>query len=415
MCLEALSRRKFLQLLGSGAIAATIDAYANPVERVTAYADPLLGQNASGVIINYFLAGGPSRISVQEYNDLFRQKYPTLHFDPEDSIPLNSEFGLHPSLPYFKELYDAGEMSVLLETGYGGRINRSHDGSTRIMNLGAQDGITGWGSRLVATEARNPFGGFCFRANDWSRGGNVGIGGDFGSKFRENRYSYGTFQEQFETLRNQMVSAEFAEKERKFAKGNKNAQYVLESMYKGVENAEYLLSTLDTDLPDIDVDFPNNSVGRQCRETAALILSAIPVKAFQMVQGGFDTHTNAGPRNANLFRQMNEGLEPLIKTLKAANKWQNTTIFIFGEFGRTFENGAAGDDHGHAQPMFVLSGAGLRQGIFGESLVSTARRRYVEYKNFDFRQAILEAAIKHGFSTDNLFSGLNSNRIGLYS
>ncbi|MEO5830475.1 MAG: DUF1501 domain-containing protein [Rhodanobacter sp.] len=74
--------------------------------------------------------------------------------------------------------------------------------------------------------------------------------------------------------------------------------------------------------------------------------------------GGWDTHVNQGSVTgglANNLRNLGEGLAAYAETL--GDEWNNTTVVVLSEFGRTFrENGDKGTDHGHGTVHWVLGG-----------------------------------------------------------
>jgi len=75
--------------------------------------------------------------------------------------------------------------------------------------------------------------------------------------------------------------------------------------------------------------------------------------------GGWDTHVNEGgtqgPLATNL-ENLARGLRTFADSL--GGEWQNTTVVVVSEFGRTFrENGSKGTDHGHGSVYWVLGGA----------------------------------------------------------
>ncbi|MEO8810312.1 MAG: DUF1501 domain-containing protein [Rhodanobacter sp.] len=74
--------------------------------------------------------------------------------------------------------------------------------------------------------------------------------------------------------------------------------------------------------------------------------------------GGWDTHVNQGSVTgglANNLRNLGEGLAAYADAL--GDEWDNTTVVVLSEFGRTFrENGDKGTDHGHGTVHWVLGG-----------------------------------------------------------
>jgi uncharacterized protein (DUF1501 family) len=74
--------------------------------------------------------------------------------------------------------------------------------------------------------------------------------------------------------------------------------------------------------------------------------------------GGWDTHVNEGNADgylANRIGELGRGLALLANTL--GDNWDNTVVIVVSEFGRTFrENGDRGTDHGHGSVYWVLGG-----------------------------------------------------------
>lgn len=94
--------------------------------------------------------------------------------------------------------------------------------------------------------------------------------------------------------------------------------------------------------------------------------------------GGWDTHINQGSSQGQLARnleQLGKGLTALQTGLGAA--YQQTTIVVMSEFGRTVkENGNGGTDHGHGNVMWLLGG-GIRGGkVYGKWAGLEPAQRY---------------------------------------
>jgi uncharacterized protein (DUF1501 family) len=99
------------------------------------------------------------------------------------------------------------------------------------------------------------------------------------------------------------------------------------------------------------------------------------------------------------------GLAGLVTDLKAANRWNDTVVVIFSEFGRTkFENSIdpnnAGTDHAYANYHLVLGGA-VQQGVTGDDPTNaellTRDRNFLRPSN-DFRQGLKEILTWAGVS-----------------
>jgi uncharacterized protein (DUF1501 family) len=86
--------------------------------------------------------------------------------------------------------------------------------------------------------------------------------------------------------------------------------------------------------------------------------------------GGWDTHVNQGNVTgglANNLRNLGHGLAAYADAL--GEEWNNTTVVVVSEFGRTFrENGDHGTDHGHGTVHWVMGGKVNGGRIAGEQL-----------------------------------------------
>jgi len=82
--------------------------------------------------------------------------------------------------------------------------------------------------------------------------------------------------------------------------------------------------------------------------------------------GGFDTHANEKPAQAQLLSQLADGLAAFQADLEAHGRADSVMTMMFSEFGRRVkENGSQGTDHGAAGPMFVL-GKSVKGGLYGQ-------------------------------------------------
>jgi len=97
--------------------------------------------------------------------------------------------------------------------------------------------------------------------------------------------------------------------------------------------------------------FPN--LAKSC----AKLLSEPNGPSIAMLElNGWDTHSNQVNRLNRKFKELDQGIEILHNGLK--ENWENTTLLINSEFGRTVKiNGTGGTDHGTATSMFIAGGA----------------------------------------------------------
>jgi uncharacterized protein (DUF1501 family) len=92
---------------------------------------------------------------------------------------------------------------------------------------------------------------------------------------------------------------------------------------------------------------------------AALMAQADGPRIAALSFGGWDTHANEGGATGRLA-QLLGGLDNAILAFEQGLKsvWNNTTILVVTEFGRTAKiNGTVGTDHGTATAAFLVGGA----------------------------------------------------------
>jgi uncharacterized protein (DUF1501 family) len=122
---------------------------------------------------------------------------------------------------------------------------------------------------------------------------------------------------------------------------------------------------------------PNGFPG-DAQRLARLMARDPRIQMSFLAVGGWDTHINQGASQGQLARnleQLGKGLIALQTGLGAV--YQNTTIVVMSEFGRTIkENGNGGTDHGHGNVMWLLGG-GIRGGtVYGKWAGLEPSQRY---------------------------------------
>ena len=86
---------------------------------------------------------------------------------------------------------------------------------------------------------------------------------------------------------------------------------------------------------------------------------------IRLTLGGFDTHANQLGTHANLLKELAEGIATLKSAMVELNRWNETLVMTYAEFGRRpKENQSGGTDHGTASVHFVAGGH-VRGGMYG--------------------------------------------------
>jgi uncharacterized protein (DUF1501 family) len=113
--------------------------------------------------------------------------------------------------------------------------------------------------------------------------------------------------------------------------------------------------------------FPANAFGNAVRTAAQIAASTSPVAVIKLSLGSFDTHSGQLGTHARLLRELGEGLAALKSALSELNRWNDTLVLTYAEFGRRpRENLSSGTDHGTASAHFALGGR-VKGGLHGEA------------------------------------------------
>ena len=112
-------------------------------------------------------------------------------------------------------------------------------------------------------------------------------------------------------------------------------------------------------------EFPAGPFGNAVKAAAQLAANPAGIAALRLSLGGFDTHANQPGVQANLLRQLAEGLVALRAALEEIDRWNGTVIATYSEFGRRArENQSNGTDHGTSSVHFVAGGR-VKGGLYG--------------------------------------------------
>lgn len=138
--------------------------------------------------------------------------------------------------------------------------------------------------------------------------------------------------------------------------------------------------------------------------------------------GGWDTHVDQGAAKGMLAGKLDElgrGLTAFRDGM--GSQWQQTTVVVISEFGRTFrENGKRGTDHGHGSVYWVMGGNVRGGQILGEQISLTPGQLFQnrDYPVLNEYRAVLGGLFGrlYGLNSQQLntvFQGVRTKEIGL--
>ncbi len=333
-----LKRREFLRLAGLAPFAGSLAG--------VAFAAPAGGSRNLLILVE--LKGGNDGLNtVVPYADpLYRKLRARLAIDRDQAHKLTDSVALHPALEKLAPLWEARQLAIVQGVGYPDP-NLSHFRSIEIWDTGSKSDEyldSGWLARAFG-QSPSPAG---FAAD----GVVVGAGGMGPLAGNRGRAIALTSPEQF--LRNARL-----------AKGEGESRNAALAHILRVERDVLVSSRRLHAGKTFTATFPAGPFGNAINTAAQLAANREGIAVVRLSLGGFDTHVNQQGIQANLLRQLGDGLAALRDALIEVDRWSTTVVATYAEFGRRpQENQSGGTDHGTSSAHFVMGGA-VRGGLYG--------------------------------------------------
>ena len=272
---------------------------------------------------------------------------PRIAIKREEVLQLSERAGLHPSLAALMPLWQGRELAVIQGLGYP-KPNQSHFRSIEIWETASNSEQylqEGWLARA-------------FAANPVPKGfvaDGIVVGSQEMGPFAGGARAVAlTNTEQF--MRQSRLATPAARR------GNAALTHILKVEGEIVQAAGSLGSGVA-----LRTEFPNGEFGNALRTASQVIASQAGVAAVRVTLNGFDTHQNQPGQQANLLKQLAEGLAAFKTALMELNRWNSTLVMTYAEFGRrAAENNSNGTDHGTANVHFAMGGQ-VRGGLYGQA------------------------------------------------
>jgi uncharacterized protein (DUF1501 family) len=316
---------------------------------------------ADSRLLVIFLRGAydAANVVIPISSDFYYQSRPTLAIarpnkaDDNAALPLDRDWGLHPALK--EALYPIYQQKQLAFVPFAGTddLSRSHFETQDTIELGqsingSRNYRSGFMGRLAEQLANSHPMAFTDQLPLAFHGGNASIPN---------------------------MSLNFV------GKPNIDDRQVklIESMYHGTELAPQVaegFTVRDEVYKEVTAEMQEanrNAVSPKGFELAASRIGGLMKEQFNLGfvdVGGWDTHVNQGNAKGYLAGRLGElgrGVAAFAKAISPV--WNNTTVVVISEFGRTFrENGDRGTDHGHGSAYWVVGGS-IRGGrIVGDQI-----------------------------------------------
>ena len=311
-----------------------------------------------------------------------------------------AHFGLHPSLPFLKSLYDGGEASfeanvgALVEPTTKAQISSktaklplslfAHNVQTTAAftvdaaNKNAASGVVG---RVLA--ALEEGGGGAYRTSAWSLSGSKRILEGGRPPWTLTRSSGVVEWERHAQLGWYMRQLHANESASPFA------ETVAARLTSSIEGAQQMGQLLDgvhlqTSFPNSDATYGvTNSLSQSLEQVARVVRTRdarqVERDVFYVQLGGWDTHNEVNEALLKNYHLVDRALEAFTGEMRSQGVWDRVVVQSASEFGRTLASNGRGTDHGWGGNAFVLGGSvrgGKVRGSYPSSLTPAGEHVY---------------------------------------
>lgn len=294
-------------------------------------------------------------------NDLYYQARPSLGLK---LIKLTDEVALNSNIEGLADLFNNGNLAILNSVGYP-NPNRSHFRSMDIWQSASDENqylYSGWVGRYLDATCN----GTCakpYTAVEIDDTLSLTLKGDImkGLAFSrpgllhtmsQNPIIRGVAKDYPTGIHSDMPNNEHAE-----------VEYLQKTLAETMESADYIYEHSRTFKSQRT--YPANAFGNRLKTIAELICSGCDSSVYYISLPGFDTHAFQKGRQNKTLKTLSDGLNVFCEDLKANDKFNDTVIMTFSEFGRRVaQNASNGTDHGTANNIYVIGGKLAKPGIY---------------------------------------------------
>jgi len=317
-----MKRRTMISLLGAGSASAVFTGgWRRP------------GASSRQVLVLLELRGGNDGLNTLAPmgDPIYRQARPTLAL--AETLPLARGLGLHPALAPLLPLWQSQRLAFALGVGWP-RPNRSH---FKAADQWASASASGEGPGWLATA-------FDQRR---SAGPLVALGASGCTAMEGGKVV--ALQLGPALLQGKAASSLAPDR----AGTNPVLRRMLELELAGQRELQNLRGQL-APLPQ-GIEIPMGDLGQQVAIALRLIASGACPPVVQLVQGGYDTHSNQAYRHARVLGELAGALAAFDAGLRRLRNRPQVNLLAVSEFGRRLqENGSRGTDHGAASIALLL-------------------------------------------------------------
>jgi uncharacterized protein (DUF1501 family) len=429
-----MERRKFIRnlTLGSaagftlGGIPMNLLAGNSALKRIASASDN------ENILVFIQLHGGNDALNtlipVSQYNDYYNLRsniaipdYGTRKFiNVDTTVDEADQIGLHPDMLSFKDMYDAGQVSIVQNVGYP-EMNLSHFRGRDIVFMGGDsydDYQSGWMGRFLD----NVYPGYpdAYPNPNMLDPLGVELSGTLSLAYHRETgipigLNLGSPQQFYDLISSVGVDPPITIPD---SHAGDELAYIMEFEKKSNQYAERLKDVYEAG-GNSSVEYPEdypyatqenyskNPLSPQLKLIARMIKGGVKTRIFLCRIGGFDTHgeqtVDYDPTlgiHASLLYHLSSAIKAFFDDLKIRGIDHKVLAMTFTEFGRrAASNASYGTDHGTSTPV-MLFGPGLNPGIYGTNPdlqdLSNGNLKY----NIDYRN-IYTSVVQDWFGADN--------------
>ncbi|WP_394678567.1 DUF1501 domain-containing protein [uncultured Sphingobacterium sp.] len=344
------------------------------------------------VLVILQLSGGNDGLNtiVPMRNDIYFRERQTIAVD--NALTLTDEAGIHPALPFFKTLYDRGELAILNNVGYP-EPNKSHFRSMDIWHSASRSDEyleSGWIGRYLDQA--------CYDCGHPTQALEVNDMLSLALKGKQKKaFAFKDPKKLYQTSREEYFNTLY--QEHKHQHEEETVAYLYQTLGDTINNADYIFE--QSKARKTAAAYPDSVLGKDLKTVSSLIKSDINTQVYYLQIGSFDTHINQQQRQESLFHTINDAVEAFVDDLKKNGLFQHVMLMTFSEFGRRVaQNASNGTDHGTANQLFFLSGGLKKQGLLNAlpdlTQLNEGDLRYTE----DFRK-VYATLLKNWLDADS--------------
>lgn len=320
-----------------------------------AMSSPEALERGNKVLVILQLSGGNDGLNtiVPIRNDIYFRERQTIAVN--NAMALTDEAGIHPALPFFKTLYDRGELAVLNNVGYPDP-NKSHFRSMDIWHSASHSDEyleSGWIGRYLDQA--------CYDCDHPTQALEVNDMLSLALKGKMKKaFAFKDPKKLYQTSREEYFNTLYQEHQHQHEE--ETVAYLYQTLGDTINNADYIFE--QSKASKTAAAYPDSVLGKDLKTVSSLIKSDINTQVYYLQIGSFDTHINQQQRQESLFHTINDAVEAFVDDLKKNGLFQHVMLMTFSEFGRRVaQNASNGTDHGTANQLFFLSGGLKRQGL----------------------------------------------------